>query len=447
MEKNYVNITDDDYKSLDIDPASGAFKRYLKAGLLEMTDEKFVSDIQAFWSKHYNQKVDPVLNIAFMNLTGRKDTRVVPAYLMSSQIIPYFNDKQITVGYKDKNIYDALLKTPRSAETVLKRVRGKYFSSDNHHLSSKEAKQTLLESESDLIIKPSNTNNGIGIAKLVIRSGYLMRGEEAVTLSDLEETYGQNFIVQKAIKQHPLMAAPHPSSVNTLRMVTLRWKQEIIHLLTFARFGANNDVKDNAGGGGVCLGLTEDGKFLDIAMDEHANTYTHHPTTNFCFKDLDSIPNFEEFKQFVIDAHAQILHHDFVSWDIAMDTDGKPVCIEANFAGATWLYQLAAQKPMFGDLTEEILQKVSEENGNQNYVSPKVKLKKQKRQITRYSNKIKELENMLQEAEENAKNLRLQNKRLRRQKKMIKNKYENLLQSKSWRYTSPFRTIVKTVKK
>ncbi|NLJ81005.1 MAG: hypothetical protein GX335_08275, partial [Firmicutes bacterium] len=96
----------------------------------------------------------------------------------------------------------------------------------------------------------------------------------------------------------------------------------------------------------------------------------HHPTTNYCFGDDARVPNFERFKEFVVDLHKDILHHDFVSWDIAVGLKGQPIFLEANFMGATWLYQLACQKPMFGDLTKEILQRVGKSEKYSRDISP-----------------------------------------------------------------------------
>lgn len=58
---------------------------------------------------------------------------------------------------------------------------------------------------------------------------------------------------------------------------------------------------------------------------------------------------------FVLELHADLLHHDLVSWDISVDSNGDPVFIQHNFAGAKWLYQLTTCQPLFGDLTEAVL--------------------------------------------------------------------------------------------
>ncbi|QDI91603.1 hypothetical protein EPH95_10860 [Salicibibacter halophilus] len=328
-----------------------------------------------------------------------------------------------------------------------------------------------LNANTDLIIKPSKSNNGIGIRKLSVQDEKIYLEGKAVTIHQIEEIYIQNFLVQKAIQQHEILAAPHPYSVNTLRMVTFRWKNEIRYLLAFARFGSNNDIRDNAGAGSgtdVRVGVTDSGEFLNVAVSQHGQTYTHHPTTGYCFADLGFIPNFDEFKQFVKDCHKSILHLDFISWDIAMGSDGKPIFIEANFAGTTPFYQLAAQKPIFGDLTDEVLQYVKDELlKNKPILMRKDRIKLERK-------KSNEREKVLQQIKNKNSHFKKRNKKLKSALKSNENEliakeneliakenellnkineidrieenYKKLLYSKSWRYTRPFRYLLKLIK-
>lgn len=382
-----------DFEELGIKTNSKAFNRYYNAGLLNNIDKSFIKELRQYWKKHYGKSKSPVFNLAYANLTGERDPRPVSPAIMTNDIVPYFNDPKMRGMYKDKNNYEKLFVTNRAVKTILKRVHGTYFE-DNNSIDKDKAYHIILSYKDDMIIKPSNTNNGEGIAKLECKNRELYLHAKKITFDELEEVYGGHFMVQEVIQQHDVIAAPHPKSVNTLRMVTLRWKNKIRYLLTFARFGANNSVQDNAGAGGVCVGVTDTGEFLDTAIDEECNRYTHHPTTNYRFSDLQPIPNFTEFREYVMGLHKQILHHDFVSWDIAVGKDGKPIFLEANFRGATWLYQLAAQKPLFGELTEEILEQVSSEINDENSPRKKVLTEQQKlkKKISKLERKIANLE-------------------------------------------------------
>ncbi|SFM27093.1 Sugar-transfer associated ATP-grasp [Gracilibacillus orientalis] len=442
------------YQELGMKIKSKPFKRYYKSGLLDNLDIDYVNSVRDYWKLHYNEEIDPVLNLAFKNLTGNENSRVVPGPVMWKELIPYFNDMDIRAGYSDKNIYDSLIKTERAVKIILKRVRGTYFNSNNESLTKDQALNELLSKKQDYIIKPSRTDNGKGIAKLNYENEMITLKDKKVSMEELEDLYGLDFVVQDVIKQHPVMGDPHPSSVNTLRMVTLRWKNEVRYLLSFARFGANNAVRDNAGTGGVCVGITDDGKFMDYAVDEHTNVYTHHPTTNYAFAEHAQIPNFDKFKEYVIGLHKQILHHDFISWDIAVGEDGLPVFIELNFRGATWLYQLASQRSLFGDLTEEIIEQVRDEKLDKQSkasTTPEITKLKRDHKKLKADNKKKQ-EEILQLKEENRNltinNSKIETKLISTENELKKHKKElnKLLNSTSWKLSKPVRLFGKIKK-
>src|SRR5699024_6123896 len=99
-----------------------------------------------------------------------------------------------------------------------------YYNTENEEVSFNEAEKILVSrGQINYIVKPSTSNNGVGIELLQYKENNLWLNDEVIGLTDLESLYGYNFMVQEVVKQHPIMKNPHPSSVNTLRMVTLRW--------------------------------------------------------------------------------------------------------------------------------------------------------------------------------------------------------------------------------
>ncbi|NBG88299.1 sugar-transfer associated ATP-grasp domain-containing protein [Isachenkonia alkalipeptolytica] len=355
------------FKKLGVNLKDRLNVKFYNAGLLNKTDEAFVNGVKEYWQKHYNRKIDPGFHLAYMNLTGKKEPRLIPHRIMRGEIIPLSNHKGMeSIGYRDKNIYDKLIPTSRSPKNVLKRVCSKYFDASNNCLDQEEAYKIVTASKKDLIIKPSTTNDGIGIAKLVIQGGHIYLGGKIVKMAEIEKEWGSDFIIQEVVEQHSVMAKPHPASVNTLRMVTYRWKHEIKNLLTVARFGAGNDIKDNDASGAVSCGISNSGEFLNYAMDKKANVYTHHPTTNYCFADHAKVPNYEQFKKFVRDLHKEVLHHDYICWDIVVGVDGQPIFLELNFWGNLWAYQMRSETPFFGEFTEELLEYMKNKKENIN---------------------------------------------------------------------------------
>ncbi len=323
----------------------------------------YLADVQTYWTRHYGRRVDPRWHVALFNVTGVEDVRFVPHFVWWDEILGMFNDRALRPAYGDKNLYRRLLRHERAPATVVKRMRGRYYDGDDRPLARDAARERLLAGGGERIVKPSRTDNGEGVARLRVAAGVAWRGDAAVDLDDLERSHGDDFLVQAAIEQHPAMAAPHSASVNTVRLLTLRWDGAPRVLVAFARFGVDGRVTDNAGTGGIACGIDDDGRLHDAAVDKAGRVHRRHPTSGYDFGARQHVPGFDAARRLVVELHAQLPHFDLVSWDIAIDPLAAPVFVEANFRGSSFLYQFASRRPIFGDLTPQVLAALRRRHG------------------------------------------------------------------------------------
>src|SRR5699024_449821 len=251
-----------------------------------------------------------------------------------------------------------------------------------------------------------------------------------------------------------------------------RWKGEIKYLFGFARFGTDNDIRDNATVDvSPAIGITDSGEFYETALNKNGDVFTHHPTTNYCFAELEPILEYENFKEYVKDLHKKFIHIDIIAWDIAVGLDGKPIVLECNFAGSTEFYQLVTQKSFFGDLTEEVLQYVIDEKKKRKPALMKKhrpKFKIRRKQLNKYKNENEKLKKQIKIKKNKIKKHKKKNKirkkqlnkiknekeKLKKQIKIQKNKiknmekqYQNMVNSKSFKLTKPLRKISQKLKK
>lgn len=315
-------------------------------------------EINQYWNTHFGRSIHPLWHVACARATGIQDVRYISINEWWEDILPYYNSLDYRPVYRDKNLTDILLDCTRVPRVVFKRMHGHYYGPENGAISRREA-QHLLSSESEsLIVKPSQMDDGHGIGVLDIAGKDLLLNGNASSFSALESCYGNNFLVQERLAQHSILGEVHPHSVNTLRIATFRWQNDISTLMAFARFGVDKNLTDNAGTGGVCCGIDNEGRLHDTAVDLAGRVYDRHPTTDYAFEQRHVIPGFDEACQLVMDLHRQIFHFDIVSWDIVIRENGEPQLLEVNFQGMIHVYQFACRKPLFGELTAAVLEEV-----------------------------------------------------------------------------------------
>jgi hypothetical protein len=331
--------------------------------LRDTPNPQYPQEVREFWEQHYGRPVNPLWHLACANVTGREDVRYVPNDTWFDEILPFFNKMSMHPAYTDKNLSSRLLGAARAPVTIVRRMHGQYYTDSYQWISREAALAAITGGSAEQIIKPSLTDNGVGIRKLEIVAGGVMLDGKPVTLAALEASHGADFLVQSRLRQHPVMAAPHPDSVNTIRLVTFRWNDDIRVLMAFARFGTGGSLTDNAGTGGVCCGIDDLGQLHATAVDEHGGVLEHHPTTGYPFGTRAVVPNYERLCQQALELHRGIWHFDIVSWDVAIDEQGEPVFVEFNVRGTSYLYQFATGKPLFGELTEAVLERMRDSRG------------------------------------------------------------------------------------
>ncbi len=149
-------------------------------------------------------------------------------------------------------------------------------------------------------------------------------------------------LVEAFVTQHPAMAAIYPDSVNTLRLVTVRWQEETHFVFLSLRIG-NGLLVDNLNAGGMATVLDENGVILKPCADKDGKVYNAHPKTGLHFEGYQ-IPMFGEALALVKACSVKVPRVGYVGWDVAI-TEKGPVLIEANNFPGHDIYQFQAHLP------------------------------------------------------------------------------------------------------
>ena len=181
-------------------------------------------------------------------------------------------------------------------------------------------KEFILDKKK-IMVKPIRGDKGKGVNA--------MDTERVQNLSKLSESFHFPVLLEEYIHQGEELAKFHPSSINTIRIVSaINKKHEPVIVYALFRCGQGNAVVDNVGSGGLIMLVNEkNGVICTDALFKH-NYYEKHPDTGLVFKGT-RIPEWQSVLDIVTKAHRTMRQQALIGWDFAWTTKGWDL-VEAN---------------------------------------------------------------------------------------------------------------------
>ena len=276
---------------------------------------------------HYRWDFDEFFLFHFMDYDDAKRKSFVPEY--------------------DKNIFCDLVNTPKQADVFLdKWTTYKYFKDmfgrDVCYLYSsadidRKACNAFLSKHQSFIVKPADGTRGQGIEIIRTQSAYEAKN---LLLQKYEAAKGALFL-EELIESHEKLKALHPESLNTLRIITIHYKDRVEVMHAWLRIGQGKSTIDNTSAGGV-FGVIDviTGKIYG-ACDRLSHTFEKHPDSGINLIGFE-IPYWEEAKALVMQAAEVLPEVRYVGWDVAIIPTGC-VLVEGNDKGR-WSFQFPKQE-------------------------------------------------------------------------------------------------------
>ena len=221
----------------------------------KLTQEQ-LDEINAFWKPYeFAYKNDPNIQRYFSAISGRFDPTYIGFGLQYYYLNRYWNHITVTL-VRNKNFLDLIFPQVKLPRTIVRNMWARYYTPDRKLITRSEAVKLVLKELSkpkvdSLIVKPDDGGEGKGI--IFLNKG-MTENEITAAFNQMQE----QFVCQEVIKNHASYAAPHPESLNTLRIVTLFNKNEVRLVGVAWRMGVDKKV-DNWGQGGIVCGVSEGG--------------------------------------------------------------------------------------------------------------------------------------------------------------------------------------------
>lgn len=258
----------------------------------------------------YGSGFNDYLLCEFYNLSNEQRATYVTRSI-NNALVSLLNDKQYYHVFDNKNEF----------YTIFSDYLGRGWL--NFASASYEDFSEFMNDRVEIMVKPDAESGGKGVKKLR-KSDYPDLCQMYLTLR--AENTG---VVEDVILQHPDMAALHPESLNTLRVVTVLNGEGPHIVYAYIRIGNGGRSVDNLHAGGMCAPIElETGKIKYPAYDKSRNTYYEHPRTGVRIPGFE-IPFWEETAELCLRAAKLIPQMRYVGWDVGV-TENGPVFVEGN---------------------------------------------------------------------------------------------------------------------
>ena len=174
------------------------------------------------------------------------------------------------------------------------------------------------------VAKPLNGARGEGVEKIDLSA----TGENAAAVF-LELLARGGVLAEEPIRQSAALARFHPASVNTVRVVTFRDKNDGVSYDCFLKTGRGGSFVDNGAAGGVLAGIDPlTGYVVTDGVDESGRRWTSHPDTGVPFRGA-LLPEWEALLALCRRLSAVLPAVRLTGWDLAHTENGW-LLVEAN---------------------------------------------------------------------------------------------------------------------
>ncbi len=198
--------------------------------------------------------------------------------------------------------------------------------------------KAFISKHERFIVKPLANGCGVGIKIVGANEEGLI---ESLLRSYCHKGLSSGFVAEELIKEVEELKRFHPSSVNTVRVPTIRLDDEVVFLHPFFRTGNGGSIIDNAAAGGVFGVIDPETGIITHVGDEKGNFYNAHPYSGVQMLGYQ-IPRWEEAKEFVRKLTQVVPSNRYTGWDIALTEEGW-LMVEGNAAGQ-FVWQIPMQE-------------------------------------------------------------------------------------------------------
>ncbi len=317
-------------------------------GLPRLT-RKQIRQLQSFY-RPYVRFMTSRYHRLYTAKSGKFYPQYLPEEFYAMHVDRYLNRREEARYLDNKCYYYRLFAGVKQPEPIALRIGGTWLDADCNAVD-REQVYAAVQGEPEVVVKKAfNSEGGHGV--FFVGGNGIDR-----KVRRLVGAIREDVVIQRPVRQHRELAALHPQSVNTIRIVSLLTQERVRIYAAALKIGTGSAKTDNGCQGGIYCGLHSDGSLRDYGVLDNGTVLTRHPDLQYPFAGK-KVPHFANALRLVKKAHVFMGHFRLISWDVAIDEAGEAVLIEANLClGGINDVQMCCG-PLFGKDTGDILDEV-----------------------------------------------------------------------------------------
>lgn len=276
-------------------------------------ENRYILAWDIFWCNIiYGTFDEDYIRFRFYRKNRRERKRWLTGCLNYYWLMDRLYDERAIRTFDDKTEFDAAFQTFMHHEVLVCAE------------ASEEEVRAFITRHGEVIVKPATGALGIGVYKL--------KSSDAEGINALLQhiSAGESLIIEEVIRQHADMARLNPTSVNTIRVITMLDRDGQPHILnTVAMLGADEGCVSNTHSGGcLCHIDTKTGVIDHLGTNVEGAEMLRHPVTGVVLPGYQ-IPNWEGLTDYVSQLARVVPSARYIGWDIVILPEGYDV-IEGN---------------------------------------------------------------------------------------------------------------------
>lgn len=297
-------------------------------------------------------------HVAYSLANGIRSPHYLPQDVFYGWLEPRLNPNHQRLVLDDKNFYSIYPFGGRTPEVVARVVDGRLMTPDYTPVPKEELVKLVRAERGPLVLKPSLDSAG-GNGVMIDEPEAIATALDTRVSARRSQPRPLNLVIQRKLEQSPAMAALNPSSINTVRVLTVRTQSGVRVVSAVIRMGRAGSAVDNFGRGGLVVGVKPDDTLMPRAYTKDYRSTECHPDSGVRFAE-HTVPGFWKSVSECIGFHASLPHMDAVSWDVALAPDGRARVIELNLRWVDIsLHQLPRGPLLPVELLDEVLEHVA----------------------------------------------------------------------------------------